>query len=200
MLAFSVVTPYLVARQVPDSRPQLALKDLNGNAHTLDEYRGKVVVLNFWATWCAPCRAEMPLLVSIYRRYSSRDVVVVGASADDETTKGQIQPFLNKLKITFPIWAGATTAHMETLGLGTGLPATAFIDPNGNIVGRVLGILDKHDLENRIEYMLGNRQVPVPKPLIDQITEAQNNKDNHQDEGDHHHGGVGMEGASTVPS
>jgi hypothetical protein len=142
----------------------------------------------------------MPLLVSTYNRYADQDVVMIGASADEESTQGKIEPFVRKLKITFPVWVGASTNEMEKLGLGTGLPATAIIDRDGKIVGRILGILEKNDLRNRIEYLLGNRQGPAPVPLIDQISEAQKEGKGHKEDEDHHHGGVSMEGASTVPS
>jgi hypothetical protein len=134
------------------------------------------------------------------RHYAGRGVVVIGASADEPATENQIAPFLRKLKIDFPVWLGARTDHMEKLGLGTGLPATAFIDREGRIVGRVLGVLDKRDLRNRIERLLGNRDVPEPAPLIDQISAAKEKGGHGEKEEEHHHGGAGMEGASTVPS
>ena len=74
----------------------LSLSDLNGNPQTLESYSGRVVVLNFWATWCVPCREEMPLLVNIQKRYESKGVVVIGVSADDEGTQVQIPPFIQK--------------------------------------------------------------------------------------------------------
>jgi len=175
---------------------ELSLADLRGEIHSLQEHRGKIVILNFWATWCVPCREEMPLLVSIQNRYADQGVVVIGASADEASTQNRIPEFLQKLKITFPVWVGANTRDMEKLGLGTGMPATAVIDQEGRIVGRILGTVEKKDLTYRIEYLLGNRAGPAPPPLVDQISKA------HQHEGEekHSHGGVAMEGASTVPS
>jgi thiol-disulfide isomerase/thioredoxin len=203
MLVIGTLASTLSAHQLPNATADLMLRDLSGTNRSLSDYRGKIVVLNFWATWCIPCREEMPLLVSTYKRYEAQGVVMIGASADDETTQHQIAPFIQKLKITFPIWTGATTTHMERLGLGTGLPVTAFIDRDGQIVGRILGILDKKDLQHRLEYLLGDRQGPAPVPLVDQITEARKHpKGDKHDEGEetHTHGGVGVEGASTVPS
>ena len=83
-------------------RDMFSLPDLNGNPQTLEQYRGRVVVLNFWATWCIPCREEMPLLVNIQKLYESKGVVVIGASADDEGTQAQIPPFIAKAKC----WSG----------------------------------------------------------------------------------------------
>ncbi len=67
------------------AQPQLSLKDMQGQSHSLSEYKGKVVVLNFWATWCVPCKQEMPIFVDVSRKYRDRGVVVVAASLDDNT-------------------------------------------------------------------------------------------------------------------
>src|SRR5436190_304408 len=91
----------LSAHQLPNAAADLRLRDLNGTERSLADYRGKIVVLNFWATWCIPCREEMPLLVSTYKRYEPKGVVLIGASADDESTQNQIAPFMQTLKITF---------------------------------------------------------------------------------------------------
>src|SRR5437879_9942693 len=103
MLVMGTIAWTLAAHQLPNATADLALRDLNRTERTLADYRGKIVVLNFWATWCIPCREEMPLLVSTFKRYESQGIVVIGASADDETTQQQIAPFVTKLKITFPI-------------------------------------------------------------------------------------------------
>ena len=146
----------------------------------------------------------MPLLVNIQKRYESKGVVVIGASADDESTQAQIPPFIQKLKITFLVWKGATTEHMERLGLGTGLPATAIIGPDGQIAFRILGIIERQAITERLDWLLGDHTAPVPAPLIDGIRAAE---DAHRHEQghehgkeEHTHGGIGMEGASTVPS
>src|SRR5438034_11399182 len=109
MLVMGTIAWTLAAHQLPNATADLALRDLNRTERSLADYRGKIVVLNFWATWCIPCREEMPLLVSTYKRYEPKGVVIIGASADDESTQSQIAPFMQTLKITFPIWTGATT-------------------------------------------------------------------------------------------
>jgi thiol-disulfide isomerase/thioredoxin len=180
----------------------LSLPDLSGNPQTLEQYRGRVVVLNFWATWCIPCREEMPLLVHIQQRYAARGVVVVGASADDEGAQAQIKPFVEKLHISFPIWTGATTAHMEQLSLGAALPATAIIDQEGQIAFRIIGILEQEELIRRLDYLLSGKQGNAPGPVIDTLSEAAQDHEGHEhgEEEEHAHGGVGVEGASMVPS
>ena len=181
---------------LPADPVTVSLRDLTDNPQTLQQYRGRVVVLNFWATWCVPCREEMPLLVDIQNRYSSRGVVVVGASADDETTRDQIKPFIDKLRINFPIWTGATTAQMERLGLGTALPATAIIDQQGQIAFHIIGVLERKDLKRRLDYLLAGSQGKAPEAMIDTLSKDHE----HGEEEEHTHGGVGVEGASMVPS
>jgi len=178
------------AQQIPSEH--LLFREPNGAERRLSEYRGKVVVLNFWATWCVPCREEMPLLAGMQKRYAERGVVVIGASADDESTASQIPSFVQKLGIPFPVWKGATTEHMQALGLGTGLPVTAVLDRDGQLQFRLLGVIQKKDLETRLEFLLGDRHGRPPAALVRRLSKA--------GEEHHTHGGVGMEGASTVPS
>jgi thiol-disulfide isomerase/thioredoxin len=186
------------AQEIPatipaDAAEQLVFRELDGAERRLSEHRGSVVVLNFWATWCIPCREEMPLLGNIQKRYTERGVVVIGASTDDESTALQIPSFVQKIGINFPVWKGATTEHMQALGMGTGLPVTAILDQNGQLVFRLLGIVQKKDLETRLEFLLDARHGRQPAALVDRLSE-------HEGEEHHSHGGVGMEGASTVPS
>ena len=163
------------------------------------------MVLNFWATWCVPCREEMPLLVSLQKRYGGRAVQVIGASVDDESTQAQIAPFIQKLKIRFPIWIGATIEHMQSLGLGSALPATAILDRDGQIAGRIIGVVDKNDLHQRIDWLLSDRTTPVPPPLLNTIEQHAHDRPDehghkHDGEEEHEHGSVAIEGASSVPS
>ena len=183
---------------------ELVLRDSAGAEQKLSAYRGKIVVLNYWATWCVPCREEMPMLVKLRREYAARGVEVIGPSADDEKTQKNIAPFLRKQKIDFPIWLGATTDHMEAMGLGTALPATAVIDRDGRIVGRILGPLEEADLRTRIEWLLGDRAAAAPAPVLNTFEKHAGEKDEHghehkEGEEEHAHAG-GLDGASTVPS
>jgi thiol-disulfide isomerase/thioredoxin len=181
----------------------LALKDLSGREQSLGAQAGKIVVLNFWATWCVPCREEMPLFVSLQNRYATRGVQVIGASVDDESTRDAIPEFSRRLKLNFPVWLGATIEDMQWLGLGDALPATAFIDRDGRIVGRVIGMVNKGEVTRRIEWLLGDRQTPAPPPLINTLEKHPHDhghEHGHKGEEEHQHASVGLEGASTVPS
>ncbi|HUI43946.1 MAG TPA: TlpA disulfide reductase family protein [Terriglobia bacterium] len=151
------------------SQPQLQLWDTSMKPQSLGQYRGKIVILNFWATWCENCKTELPMLVEEEKRYKDRGVVVIGASLDDRTTVKRVRPFAKAEKLNFPVWVGATVDHLQQLGLGQAIPATAFFDREGNLVGRVLGVLRQDDLEHRIEWMLGNQQGAPPEALVDNV-------------------------------
>jgi thiol-disulfide isomerase/thioredoxin len=148
----------------------LPFKDLNGRKVNLSDHRGKFVVLNFWATWCVPCRAEMPLLVEAEKEYAPKGVVFVAASLDDRQSRPKIPGFVGEFKISFPVWTGASTMDLEDLKLGTALPATAFLDRDGRIVARVLGQVPKDELYERLAWLTGDRKGPAPKAVVQHLS------------------------------
>ena len=203
IVASLLVTSAALPATLPD-RADLSLRDLSGDSQAIEDYSGLVIVLNFWATWCVPCRDEMPLLDDVQERYADRGVVVVGASADDASAGREIAASLAEENISFPIWTGATAADMERFGLSMSLPATAIIDQEGRIAFRIVGIVKRRQIARRLEYLLSGRHGRAPKRLVDSLpdTAGHGEDDEHEhDEGeDHGHGGVGIEGASLVPS
>src|SRR5437588_7429528 len=106
-------------------KADLTLKNAGGQKVRLSDLRGKPVVLNFWATWCVPCNAEMPMLVEMEKQYGGRGVVFIGASLDEVKTKSRIPEFLSEHKIGFAIWYGATADDLARLKMGEAVPATA---------------------------------------------------------------------------
>jgi thiol-disulfide isomerase/thioredoxin len=148
----------------------LRLKDLNGQKVRLQDYRGKVVVLNFWATWCGPCREEMPIFVELQKEYESRGVVFVAASLDDRETRPKIAGFIAEFRIAFPVWVGASVMDLEDLRLGQGVPATAFLDREGRIVSRVLGQVTRDEVKQRLDWLTGDQSTPAPQPLVDHLS------------------------------
>jgi thiol-disulfide isomerase/thioredoxin len=152
-----------------DSPPRLKLEDLNGRRVQLRDYRSKVVVLNFWATWCGPCQAEMPLLARLGREYAGRGVVVIGVSVDDDRTRKDVEAFVARGQVDFPIWVGGTPDDVAKLKLGNSVPATAFVDRDGRIVARVLGEMREHDVRERLDWLLGDRKDPAPAPLVNHL-------------------------------
>jgi thiol-disulfide isomerase/thioredoxin len=138
---------------------------LNGQRQNLGKYRGKIVVLNFWATWCKPCQEEMPMLVQEESSYRNRGVVVIGVSLDKPGDESKVRAFVAKYQVGFPIWLDGSADDLDRWKLGPGVPATAFIDPNGKIAGRVMGEMRKPSLEHRLEWLLGNRLGRAPEPI-----------------------------------
>jgi len=122
------------------------LKDLAGHTVRLSDYRGKVVVINFWATWCAPCLAEMPELVKLQRDYKEKGIQVIGvAAATDRRSKALTTK--RRLKLNYPVVIG--TKRLESAyGIGDVLPLTVVVDRNGIIHDRILGILEPEEVES----------------------------------------------------
>ena len=132
----------------------LALKDLTGANQSLDGYRGRVVVLNFWATWCEPCKKEMPDLSAIQNDYAPLGVQVIGAAGDDAGESVKVLKFIREFKVNFPVWVGAKTDDMERFGVGSVLPATIIIDREGKIVWREIGIIKPVELRKELDKLL----------------------------------------------
>jgi len=135
--------------------PKMDLLDLKGGHHTLDEYKGKVVVLNFWATYCVPCTTEMPMLNQMQKRYQDK-IIVLAVSLDDELDRAKLQPFLHKHDADeLTLLVGPTVLDLSDWKLGNALPTTLFIDSKGEIAGKVEGALKKADVEKRLTEMTG---------------------------------------------
>jgi thiol-disulfide isomerase/thioredoxin len=145
---------------------ELNLKDSSGKTVRLRDLRGKVVVLNFWATWCGPCKEEMPMFVEVEKKWAARGVVFVGASLDERKTQKDIPQFLQKFQIDFPVWMGASGDDLDKLGMGEAVPATAFLNEDGIIFARVQGEIKREELEERLAWATGDRSGPAPKPLL----------------------------------
>ncbi len=143
--------------------PPLELVDLAGTLQSLANFRGRVVVLNFWATWCGPCIKEMPDLSGIQNDYGALGVQVIGAGADAPADSAAVLNFVRRLKVNFPVWLGATTDDMKRFGLGQVLPATALIDRDGKIVWRVVGVVKPDELRRELDKLVVPK-APAPKP------------------------------------
>ncbi len=151
----------------PATKPvNLALRSKDGTKVKLSDLRGKVVVLNFWATWCGPCRTETPMLVEAARHYKEQGVVFVGASLDDDGSQGRIAAFKSEFNMPYDIWYGATDRDMERLGMGEAVPSTAFLDSDGFVQARILGQMRPGEIEERVDWLLNRRQGSAPEVLV----------------------------------
>ena len=152
-----------------EAAPALELPDHTGQVRRLEDYRGHIVVLNFWATWCGPCAFEMPIFVDAQKRFGSNGVVVLAASLDEEETKANIPKFMQKYKMNFPVLVGTTADHLKLFGMGEALPGTVFINRQGQIVARILGEARKGQIFERVEWFLGLGGRKPPPSLLDNV-------------------------------
>jgi peroxiredoxin len=137
----------------PMPAPDLAMETLSGEEINLSDQQGKVILVNFWATWCAPCRKEIPDLIDLQSEMESEGLLVVGIAVDEEG-KSVVQPFVEKQDVNYPIVIDTTRtieSHFEAM---YGLPTTYVINPEGQIVRRVLGIFPVEDMKPTLKEML----------------------------------------------
>lgn len=157
-----LASPELAAERSPQSvigtEAELVLKDLFGNDQSLSAYRGRIVVLNFWATYCIPCRKEMPDLAAIQNQYAALGVQVIGAAADDAEDLPKVRQFIKDTKLNFPVWIGASASDMERFGLGSALPGTLVIGRDGKIVASIRGVIKPADLKKHLDHMLAQSE------------------------------------------
>jgi peroxiredoxin len=129
------------------------LKDVNGKVVRLAELKGKVVVLNFWATWCIPCRAEIPALVELQSTYAKKGLQVIGVSVDDPAEK--MKPFVGKYKINYPVLqALGNDKILDTYGPMVVVPQTVVIERGGNICVKHVGPVTREAFEREIKGLL----------------------------------------------
>src|SRR5258708_4317555 len=145
----------------PTDAPTVSLKDLNDGDVNLQQYKGKVVLVNFWATWCAPCKSEIPLLIGLHEKYGSRGFEILGLSMDEDGKKA-VQPFLDKERfdvsgqkeaINYPI-AFANDSIAEKFGGVIGLPTSLLFTRDGKMINRIVGPVELNDISKSIEDLL----------------------------------------------
>lgn len=138
------------------------LPDLEGKKRSLHEWRGKVIVLNFWATWCPPCREEIPLFISLQKKHLADDLQVIGVAIDNLTA---VMVYRQSVRINYPILIGEENAMPLVAQYGNrmgSLPFTVIIDRSGSIAVRKLGVFNQTELESLIEPLLGPPINPSP--------------------------------------
>ncbi len=164
--ALEVLAPSIAeqeAANIVGKEVDLTLKDPFGTEQRLSSLKGRIVVLNFWATYCVPCRKEMPDLAAIQNEYAALGVQVIGASTDEAGDRAKVLQFIKETKVNFPIWTGATAADMMRFGLGAALPGTVIIGRDGRIVKVISGIVNQADLKKQIDAMLASAETAAAK-------------------------------------
>ena len=146
--------PEIITKSHSLKRQDFSLPDLNGQQQQFSQWNNKVVLLNFWATWCPPCRREMPDFIEVYKQYKDKDFIVIGVGTDDQD---RIAQFVKKLGVDYPILVGGQTAMQVSYQYGNhsgALPYSILIDKHGIIRYRAGGLISKQKLINQIEPLL----------------------------------------------
>jgi cytochrome c biogenesis protein CcmG/thiol:disulfide interchange protein DsbE len=143
--------------------PAFTLEDLSGKKHSLADFKGKALLINFWATWCGPCKIETPWLIELRSQYAAQGFEVLGISADDldrsdpqklSDDKRQIARFVQQEQIPYPVLIDADSISQPYGGLDS-LPASFYVDRNGVVVAAQLGLTSKDEIEANIKKALG---------------------------------------------
>ncbi len=157
MASFSVVSEaqsaFKATSLVHKQAPEFARTDLNNKRLDLKAYRGKVVLLNFWATWCAPCQVEMPTFVVWQKKYKGQGVQVIGISMDDDPAL--VRAAYRKLKLNYPVAMGDVKIG-DLYGGVLGLPITFLIDSHGEVRAEFHGEADLNRIETQLQSLLPN--------------------------------------------
>jgi peroxiredoxin len=155
--SLQVLAPSLAEREAAKLVGQTVdfkLKDLSGVEQSLESFKGRIVILNFWATYCIPCRKEMPDLAALQNQFAPFGVQVIGVSTDDLEDRAKVLQFVRETKVNFPIWVGGSSQHMMKFGLGAALPGTVVIDRDGRVFKTISGVIDQALLRKEIESLL----------------------------------------------
>jgi thiol-disulfide isomerase/thioredoxin len=161
LLVFSAIV-LLLATRVTTLRPthsypapDFTLSDLDGKQVHLSAFRGKAVVLNFWATWCAPCRREIPWFIELQKEYGPQGLQVIGVSMD-EGGKDAIEPVVQRMGIDYPVLLG--DEHVASLyGAAAILPTTYYISRDGKVLAFAKGVISRREVESNIQQALVQR-------------------------------------------
>ena len=142
--------------------PDFELESLSGKKVKLSDFKGKAVLVNFWATWCQPCNIEMPWLVDLQKQYGPQGYVTLGVSVDDGSNE-KIAAFAGAMNVNYTILR-STDAVANEYGGVDGLPTSFFIDRSGKVVEQIAGLADKSEIEKAVKASLGSGVVDEPAP------------------------------------
>jgi len=141
--------------------PDFTLQSLDGKAVHLSDFRGKAVLLNFWATWCAPCKIEMPWFVELQKQYGPEGLQIVGVAMDDASPK-EIGDFAKEMGVNYPVLIGKESVG-DAYGGVQFLPETFYIDRNGKVLDRAFGLKGRAEIEDDVKKIIASTVAQVRK-------------------------------------
>ena len=147
-----------VPKEQRTAGPKLELSDIPGRKQQLSHLNGKVIVVNFWATWCVPCKAEMPEITRVYAMYHDRGVEFLGAAYEERSGRPKVQQFMKQYEMQFPVWLEVSEGAMKLFGVGPAGPATIILDSQHRIAARIPGPTDQAQLQELIDRVLSEDQ------------------------------------------
>jgi peroxiredoxin len=150
-LALALGTATAAIAAPPAAAPDFSLRDLAEKTHTLAQYKGKVVLLNFWATWCGPCQVEMPHLQKLHTDFSAKGLVILGISADEARDKSKVKPLITGKGITYPVLLDPTRVVVGQYNPTSILPYNVIVDRTGAIAKQHSGYNPGDELTLRAE-------------------------------------------------
>ena len=142
------------ANLMGQAAPDFALQSLDGKTVHLSDFRGKAVVLNFWATWCAPCKIEMPWFVDFQKEYGPQGLQLVGVAMDD-ASPSDIADFAKQMNVNYPILVGKEAVGQSYGGIPF-MPETFYIDRNGKIIDNAFGLKSKSEIEDDMKRIIAS--------------------------------------------
>jgi len=149
--------PSVLGKSTP--APDFTLEKIGGGNMKLSDLRGKAVLLNFWATWCGPCKIETPWLVELQKQYGSQGLQVIGVAMDD-SGKDEIEKFAKDMGVNYPVLLGKEAVGDEYGGVPA-LPESFFIGRDGKIVDRIIGLKGRGEIEDSIKKALNTQAAPA---------------------------------------
>ncbi len=161
LVAFIIISLLTMVNTInantPDNKkaPEIVLKTLEGKTVKLSDYKGKIVIVDFWATWCPPCRKGIPDLIELQKTYS-KDLVVLGISLDQERTLKDLKPFIENYGINYPVVLGDEKVVKDYGGINA-IPTSFIIDQKGFIIDSHVGLVPKTVYEDKIKKLLGKK-------------------------------------------
>ena len=155
-------SPFLNAKNVK----KIALRNLDGTKVRLSDYQGRIVVLNFWATWCGPCKEELPRLGQIADEYAGRNVAFLLASIDEQKKEPAVREYVSEHRVKLPVFTGASVDLLEQLAGVNIVPATLVIDERGEIIRAINGEARAEDVKEAVDWVLNGRQGDPPSARV----------------------------------